>query len=184
MSGEVLRIVLAADRPGHWYDNSDLLTRAAATLGWPRIAVAGPDLVTGRDGVQRSTQAWVCASHEAGVVGLAIRPAGPVGFDLCDSRRADSVRSALPLVLSPTEDELVGPSDLAGTGPARLWAAVEALAKLAGVGVLEVRRRPSLTRVMPPRAAGVSLRAGGFGPLIGCLAVPGQTKEEARCGSR
>lgn len=183
MPGDAV-VVLAPDRAGHWYDNPDLLARTAATLGWPRVAVPAADLVTGRDRAGRPGRARVCASHEAGLVGLAIRADGPVGFDLCDPRRADSVGSALPLVLTPAERELLGPAGLAGSGPARLWAAVEALAKLTGVGVLEARHRPRLTRLAPPRAAGVSLRTGRFGALVGCLAVAHEVKEEARCGSR
>ena len=184
-------VVIAPDRPGHWTDNPALLERLAAALAAPgarrgRVEVVDRTLVrvTGRVGTEHRR---VSASHEAGRVGLAVHPtAGPdgaIGFDLCADRRVASIRSALPLVLTPAEQALLpdpggtpGSSPL-GDGPAQLavWTAVEALTKLARGRLLSPAGRPRLTSLRPPLAAGVSLIHRCLGDLTCCVAIPSPT---------
>lgn len=164
-----LRLVTAADQPGHWYDNARLLSRAAAALGVEDVEATGADSVLweGADGV---VEARVSASHEAGRVGLALSLTGPIGFDLCDPSRAASVRSALPLVLTATELSLLDPGTPSGIAAVEAWAAVEALAKCAGTGVLQRHKRPRLWSLRPPRAIGVRLWIRRLDGLVACAA--------------
>ncbi|WOP17586.1 hypothetical protein [Raineyella sp. LH-20] len=200
-------VVIVPDRPGHWPDNPALLGRLAGALagsGAPpvRIEVVDRTLleIVGRDGTRRHR---VSASHEAGRVGLAVSPASPadrdggIGFDLCAEGRGDSIRSALPLVLTPAERALLcadhegdharadaGARDTAGPyvpllgdGPSDLavWTAVEALTKLANGRLLSPAGRPRLTSLRPPLAAGVSLTHRCLGDLTCCVATPSPT---------
>lgn len=212
-------VVIAADRPGHWPDNPALLGRLAEALAGPdagrvRVAVVDRTLleVVRCDGTRRHR---VSASHEAGRVGLAVSSAGPadrdsgeggtvgdggIGFDLCAEGRGASIRSALPLVLTPAERALLqhpaadldaGAPDtgevdadvrttaaayvpLLGDGPSDLavWTAVEALTKLARGRLLSPAGRPRLISLRPPLAAGVSLTHRCLGDLTCCVAVP------------
>lgn len=176
-------VVIAPDRPGHWTDNPALLERLAAALAAPgarrgRVEVVDRTLVrvTGRD---RSRHHRVSASHEAGRVGLAVSPAtdpdSGIGFDLCADRRVASIRSALPLVLTPAERALLGHAIGGGPSHLALWTAVEALTKLARGRLLSPAGRPPLISLSPPHAAGVSLTHRCLGDLTCCVAAPSPT---------
>ena len=162
-------IVTAADRPGHWFDNARLLRRAAAALGVEAVEATGPCRLLGHC-AEGAVEARVSASHEAGRVGLALSLTGPIGFDLCDPARAASVRSALPLVLTAHEWSLLDHRSPSAVAAVEAWAAVEALAKCGGRGVLQRHRRARLWSLRPPRAIGVRLRFGRLDGLVACAA--------------
>ncbi len=191
-------VVLAPDLPGRWTGNPPLLGRLTAALeervrGPVRVTVMDRSLirVAGPGGVRRCR---VSASHEAGRVGLAVAPpadppadpaSGPatrIGFDLCGPGRETSIGSALPLVLTDAERDLLrrtvprtpGAGPLHGSvawDPAMVWTAVEALTKLAGVRLLTPTTRPRLTGADPLRATAVTLTHHSFDGLTGCVAV-------------
>lgn len=167
-----LAVVTAADRPGHWYDNRSLLERAATVLRVATVHVRSPRLLAWR-GPRGWVEARVSAAHEAGRVGLAIGAVPRLGFDLCDPARVASVRSALPLVLTTTERTLPGAQAMSALGVVRVWAAIEALAKCCGVGVVHRDQRVPLTSLGPLRADGARLWVGRLDGLVACAALAG-----------
>lgn len=162
-------VVLAPDRPGHWYDNGALLSALTVTIGARSLAICGDRCVWVR--MPADNQHWtVSPSHEDGFVGLAASQFGRVGFDLCHPGRVRSVRSALALAMSLTERPLVDPATCPPSLAVGVWTAIEAVAKCTGVGVFPASRRPQLSSVDPPMVQGIALHVRWYAGLVGCLA--------------
>lgn len=167
-------LLITDDDRRKWWSSERLVSDASETLGWDCVELgdAQRHFVWVTSGGQRLRR-WVSASHEEGLLGLAVgRGLRPIGMDLCSVRRYDSLLSALPLVLTQSEWGLLSGLLASPVEAARVWACVEAVVKLFRARLFQPATRPQITSACPLSVSGALVEEFDVNShIVGVLAL-------------